>query len=656
MHQDELTLRDYLNIFLRRWWVVALCTVGCLAAALLWTARQTPLYESSAAILINQTSASDAYDPLGGASPYSYADRQVKNEARFLGSDVVSEAAIAQLGYEAYVDVTTDNSADILTVSSSSDDAAQAQEIAQTYAETYVEVREQRFRSDRVSTSVKLAEQLADVDLQLVDAVSEDRARLLTLRRDLADSLDLLSITLDLSDDTGAQVIDNADLPESPYTPRVNRNVALGGVLGLMLGAGIALGLESLDRSVRSRAMLESLTPGAPNLAAIPALKKSRNRSDMLVTLNDPTGPAAEAFRTLRASLQYVAVDDDARIIQIASAHSADGKTTVSANLALALAQAGRSVAVIDADLRRPRIHELFGVPQVPGLTSAIIGSAPLDQCVQKIPGAGNGNAWVMPSGPLPPGPSELLGSKATKSIITKIAKLVDFVIIDTPPVLAVADTVVLSQHVHASILVVDAKKTTRADVVEAFERLQQAGSPVVGTVLNKVSRRPGSYGYGYGYDYGSDDSSRSGLLGWFGRGNDDRPAVQKLGSEDSSKLESAMRQRQAPPKTKTPDAGNPSAFSSSAKSNNGGATAAPVTAKPGQDDAVSASLPRVAVERLGLRSDRATPTGESNGSAPTNTTPAPTEGAVDKAPANAEEWADDIGVDMSTVPRDTTD
>ena len=551
MPQSELTLRDYLNIFRRRSWIVALgAALGVLGAFVL-TARQTPLYQSSAVVLINQTSASEIYDPLGGGSPYSYAERLAENEARFLGSGLVADAAIEALGYEAYIDVRTDDYADVLTIFATSSDPTEAQEVAQTYAETYVEVRKERFRAERLSTANKLAEQLAEVDLQLVDAGEEDRARLLTLRRDLADSLDLLSITVNLAENTGAQVIDDAQIPASPFTPRPNRNIVLGGVLGLLIGGGLVLGLEALDRSVRSREMLEALTPGAPNLAGIPAVKSARGREDLLVTVRNPTGAGAEAFRTLRAALQYVAVDDQARVIQIASAHSAAGKTTVSANLAVALAQAGRSVAVIDADLRRPRIHQLFDVAQAPGLTSAIIGSAPLDRCIQKIPDVDGGKAWVMPSGPIPPGPSELLGSKAASAIISKLAELVDYVIIDTPPVLAVADTVVLSQHVDASILVVDAKKTRRADVVEAYERLQQASAPVVGTVLNKLSRRPGSSRYGYGYGYG-DGTGRAGVLGWFSRGGEDDTTVERLSDGESSTMATASSPGSGAPGSRT--------------------------------------------------------------------------------------------------------
>jgi len=544
--EAELTLRDYMNLFLRRWWLIALCTVGCLAAALFWTARQAPLYESSAVVLINQASASDIFDPLNGASAYSYyAERWAENEARFVSSGVMSETAIERLGYEGYVDVATDDFADILTLSAVSTDPVEAQEVAQTYAETYVDIRQERFAADRVGTAVKLAERLAEVDLQIVDAVDQDLARLQLLRRDLADSLDLLTITVELADDSGAQIIDKAYLPGEPFSPSVNRNVMLGGVLGLMLGSGLALGLEALDRSVRSREMLESLTPGAPNLAVIPAFGKDQDqdRAVSLVTLHEPTSTAAEAFRTLRASLQYVAVDDDIRVLQIASAQSAAGKTTISANLAMTLAQAGLRVAVIDGDLRRPRLHDLFGVPQTPGFTTAIIGAESIQQCLHVVPGNLAAAPVVMPSGAIPPGPSELLGSEAAKSVIDTMRGFVDFVIVDTPPVLAVADTIVLAQHVDASILVVDAKKTTRADVALAYERLQQAGAPVVGTVLNKAAVRRGQHGYGYGYGYVADASPRAGVIGWFNRRPDDGLAVQKLATAD---IPAAVRNRRS--------------------------------------------------------------------------------------------------------------
>lgn len=352
--------------------------------------------------------------------------------------------------------------------------------------------------SERTAIANQLVERLAEIDLQIANATDADRVRLEALRTDVAESFDLINLTAGLAESSGTVVIDKASLPEAPFSPRTNRNVALGFVLGLMSGAGLVLLLEALDRSVKSREVLESLTPGAPNLAIIPSLGKSLQRRDSLVLHSDPTGPCAEAFRTLRASLQYVAVDDSARVIQVVSAHSGAGKTTIAANLALTLAHAGHRVVVIDADLRRPRLHQLFGVQQVPGLTSAIIGAVPLSECVQRLKEEGL-NPFVLTSGPIPPGPAELLGSATAARVLELIRSLADYVIIDTAPVLPVADTAVLSRYVDASILVADASKTKRADVTSVFEQLEQAGAPVVGTVLNKVRRRSGLFAMGMG-------------------------------------------------------------------------------------------------------------------------------------------------------------
>lgn len=546
VHDSELSLSDYIQIFLRRAWVLVLTALACVVLALVWTARQTPMYSSSASVLINQANASDLFDPVGTGNSLSYAERQAATEARFLTSGIVSDEAINRLGYEAYVDVREDSFADVLTVTATSADAAEAQQIAQTYAEAYVDVREQRFASERTATANQLAERLAEIDLQIAGASGEDLVRLQAFRSDVAESLDLLNLTAGLAEDSGTIIIDNAFLPQAPFTPRTNRNVALSLVLGLMAGAGLVLLLEALDRSVKSREVLESLTPGAPNLAIIPSLGKSLQRRDTLVSQSDPTGASAEAFRTLRASLQYVAVDDSARVIQVASAHSAAGKTTVAANLAITLAQAGQRVVVIDADLRRPRLHQLFGVEQVPGLTSAIIGAAPLSDCIQRLPEKGS-NPFVLASGPIPPGPAELLGSAAAARAVELIRDLADYVIIDTAPVLPVADTTVLSRYVDASILVADASNTKRADVAQAFERLEQAGAPVIGTVLNKVKRRPGLLGYGYGYGYGyggyqqDGGGAKPGLVGWFSRGGDDAK-IERLHGSDVPRIKAAPR------------------------------------------------------------------------------------------------------------------
>ena len=550
MYDAELSLRDYVQIFLRRWWVVALTTIVCTALALVWTERQTPMYSSSASVLINQANASDLFDPVGTGTGSAVAARMAATEARFLTSGLVSDEAISRLGYEAFVDVSEDKFTDVLTVTATADGPSQAQDIAQTYVETYVEVREQRFVNERTSIANQLVERLAEIDLQIANATDADRVRLEALRVDVAESYDLISLTAGLAESSGTVVIDKASLPEAPFSPQVNRNVALGFVLGLMSGAGLVLLLEALDRSVKSREILESLTPGAPNLAIVPSLGKSMQRRDTLLLHGDPTGPCAEAFRTLRASLQYVAVDDRARVIQVVSAHSGAGKTTVAANLALTLAHAGHKVVVIDGDLRRPRLHQVFGVEQVPGLTSAIIGAVPLSECIQRLKGEGL-NPFVLTSGPIPPGPAQLLGSSIAARVIEGLRTLADYVIIDTAPVLPAADTAVLSRYVDASILVVDASKTKRADVTLVFEQLELAGAPIVGTVLNKVRRRSGLFGSGYGYGYGGYQADgaakRSGLAGWFSRSGDGAK-IKQLRSNEIPHIEAAPRKAPAAP------------------------------------------------------------------------------------------------------------
>jgi len=525
-----------------------LATTLFVVLALAWTASRTPLYSSSASVLINQANASDLFDPVSTGNAAA-GGRQVATEARFFTSGIVSDEAIDRLNFEAFVDVSQDSSADVLTVRATSPDPVEAQTIAQTYAEAYVDVREERFASERTATANELAERLADIDLEIATAAGADLIRLQSFRGDVAESLDLLNLTAGLAADSGIIIIDNASLPEDPFQPRTARNMALGLILGLMTGAGLVLLLEALDHSVKDRETLESLTPGAPNLAVIPALGKSIERRDMLVSKSDPNGLSAEAFRTLRAGLQYVAVDDSAHVIQIASAHSAAGKTTVAANLAITLAQAGYRVVVMDADLRRPRLHQLFDTPQVPGLTSVIIGTSSVNDCIQRVVGDNGSTLYVLPSGPIPPGPAELLGSSAGEKAIRQISKAADYVIIDTPPVLPVADTVVLSRYVDASILVVDASKTTQEDVTFAFERLGQAGAPVIGTVLNRVKRsfRVGGYGYGYG-GYGgyapADDVSQSKVASWFSRSRTDSAHIERLSDANIPRPKVAKKDR----------------------------------------------------------------------------------------------------------------
>ena len=511
----ELALRDYINILRRRLPVVAACLTATLVAAFLWSALQTPMYRSSANILINQSTANDIYDPVTGV-PVNYADRVTANEVRLLQSQLVRTEAESRLGFEADIAAVAETRADFVVVSAVDADPTVAKTVAQTYAESYLDVRRNEFIAERLETAEKLLERIREIEGEIDDKIEEqgptaDTAREQSLRDDLADSYDRLTITADLGNNGSARIIDDAEVPDAPFSPQTSRNLALGGVLGLMLGAGFALMLENLDRSIKTREALESLTPGLPALAIIPAIKSEH----AVVSLANPEGTESEVFRLLRAGIEFASVDKPLQVIQVTSAGPSAGKTTVAANLAVVMAQSGQRVAVVDADLRRPRLHKLFDLPQVPGISSVIIGTEKASAASHAM-SLNNGRLRVFSSGPVPPGPSELLGSKRASSTFASLRNTLDVIIVDSPPVLPVSDALVLSRLVDATVLVANARLTKRDELERALEQLEQAGANVVGTVLNEVKARNGGvlgyggYGYGYGQGYGNDETKSS--------------------------------------------------------------------------------------------------------------------------------------------------
>jgi capsular exopolysaccharide synthesis family protein len=283
------------------------------------------------------------------------------------------------------------------------------------------------------------------------------------------------------------------------------RNGILALLLGLTLGVGAAFLIEFLDDSIKTKDQLERLSGGLPVLALLPTVDDWKSGSEpRLVALSDPSSPAAEAYRSLRTSLQFLGIDRAPRVFQVASANTGEGKTTTTANLAVVLARSGQRVVMVDCDLRRSRLHQFAGLSEEVGFTSVFVGNVALADAVQQV--AGVENLFLLAAGPRPPNQSELLGSQRTAEIFAQLQDSFDVVVVDCPPVLPVTDASALSAWVDATIVVARAGLTPRTDFRRALELLRQVGAPLVGTVLNEVEAADG-----YGYRYGRYESDRSG-------------------------------------------------------------------------------------------------------------------------------------------------
>jgi len=289
-------------------------------------------------------------------------------------------------------------------------------------------------------------------------------------------------------------VTDPATYNPNPVAPRTLLNTIVALLIGLTLGTAIAVARELLDQTVSTAEHVEKAAE-VPIMAAIgldPSVAK-----DPLLTDLTTFSPRAEAFRLLRTNLQFLDLDHPPRSIVITSSVSGEGKTTAATNLAVALAQAGRRVLLVDGDLRRPRVAALLGLEGSIGLTTVLVGRTKLEESVQKHEPSG---VFVLASGPTPPNPSEILQAKATHDLLGKLRETYDMVIIDAPPLLPVADAAILATATDGAIIVTRHGKTTRDQLEGAATRLKTVGARTFGVVLNMVPKRFGQMNYYYYY------------------------------------------------------------------------------------------------------------------------------------------------------------
>ena len=300
-------------------------------------------------------------------------------------------------------------------------------------------------------------------------------------------------------------VVEPASLPSSPYSPRPTVNLALGLLVGLAIGVGTAVLLETLDTRVKNVADLPAIA-GAPLLGALAT--DAEIPKHPLIVRDRQHSPQAEAFRALRTNLQFVDVDHRPQSIVVTSALPREGKSTVAANLAVALAEAGTAVALVEADLRHPALAERMGLASSAGLTDVLIGRATIGDTIQRF--GSTGKLWVLTSGSLPPNPSELLGSQQMRTVLEEL-KRVTVVIIDTPPLLPVTDAAVLAALTDGALLVTAVGSTRREQVRQAVQRLETVGGRLLGVVANRASTRGSdAYAYAYGYGYAAKGRHRT--------------------------------------------------------------------------------------------------------------------------------------------------
>lgn len=452
-----MDLRDYLDILRARWKLITVTTLLGVMAAAVASMLATPLYQSCT---VRFVSASDGQASLGNAYTGSlFTQGRVKSYLDAVTSTPVMQAVVEDLNValtpgQVAAKVDVNNPLDTVNLEICATDAnpEQAQRIA-------------------TATATQFANFVQSIELPNDDGTT------------------LIQIT----------ELESASLPTTPVSPRTKINIALGFLVGLAIGVGAAVLLETLDTRIKS---IETLTKyfDQPLLGVIGFDPDAAKHP--LIRRDAASSKRAESFRQVRTNLQFVDIDHRPRSIVVTSAIPREGKSTTAINLSLTIAQTGQPVFLIEGDLRRPKVAEYLGIEGGAGLTDVLVGRATLDEVMQ--PWGTTGNMWVLPAGPLPPNPSELLGSQSMADLLHHLEKRAT-IIIDAPPLLPVTDAAVLSQLAGGAILVIATGKTRREQLRTAESSIESVGGKILGLVLNMApAKGPDSqrYGYGYSYDY----------------------------------------------------------------------------------------------------------------------------------------------------------
>ncbi|MDY7540923.1 polysaccharide biosynthesis tyrosine autokinase [Cryobacterium sp. 5B3] len=457
-----MELRDYIRILRKSWVMILLLALVAVAAASTYSILQTPKYSAVAKVFVSTQSAGTAADLVQGSS---FTVQRVKTYSDLVSAPIVLLPVIGTLGL-----------------------GIPADELAK-----------------KITASAPL-----DTSIIEITVLDTDPVRAANIAN--ATSQSLTAVVQEIETPTAAGAVSpvkltraqDATVPSLPVSPNVPLNIALGALVGLALGVGLAVLRETLDTRIRNERDVESVTEAAI-LGGIVFDPKAQDRP--LIVHVDPRSPRAESFRTLRTNLQFLDVGRTDRSFVITSSIESEGKSTTGANLAIALADSGATVLLVDADLRRPKLADYMGIDGTVGLTDLLVGRAEMKDIIQPW---GKAKLFVLPAGHVPPNPSELLGSARMSYFVAEFNKAFDVVIFDAPPLLPVTDAAILAKSVGGAILVVASGRTQKGQLKGALAALDNVGATVSGLVLTMLpTKGPDAYGYGrYGYGYGYGDET----------------------------------------------------------------------------------------------------------------------------------------------------
>ena len=510
----QKSLFDYLRALRDHLLIIILTTAIVVASSIGFDALRTKLYTSTATIqFISQNVSTTGV--TSSLSPQDIATQV----AILQGAAVRRGAALLLRQPPAPVTVTQVGSTETATVSATASNPVFAAKSANAYVNAYLAQTEASFLAERQKAEaqfqnqiVNLQSEIKNVQLQIsatkdatqISALAQQLAALQTQELTLQSQLTQMQIAV-ASAPSGGSLVSPAVPSGTPSSPKTIRDASIAVVLGLLLGVALALIRDFLDDEIRDHEDLELVAGVRPLLAMIPKANEWRTGgSAYLVTQERPNSASAEAYRSLRTSILFAGLDQGLKVIEITSSSPFEGKTTTAANLAYVMAEAGRRTLIVSCDLRKPRIHEFFGAPNAIGFTSVLLDSWPLEMAI--LPVAGAENLWILPAGPAPSNPSELLGSRLSRELFATLRDQFDVLVIDTPPAVPVTDPAVLATIADATVVVARAGRTKKSQLETALSILDRVEAPVLGMVLNvadELDRYRSPYQYGYGEAYG---------------------------------------------------------------------------------------------------------------------------------------------------------
>jgi polysaccharide biosynthesis transport protein len=484
--------------------VISLAMLG-LAAGLALSLTATKQYTATAQLLVQSSNQSVSL----GSTTQQVTTTDVQTDLQLATSAPVIKAVSAKLGSAPDISTSEVAQTNVIALTAVSASPARAALVANTYANAFVEQTRNVALSNLTAAQTQLQNQINSIAQQIkslqgqqsadsqVTALANQEA---VLRGEVAQLQVNAAAAI-----SGLEVVTPAQAPTSPSSPKPLQDALLGLAAGLVLGLGAAFLRDSLDDAVSSKDVAERFG-NAPVLGLVPMVNSWRKRKRSMIAVSDePTSPAAEAYRSLRTSVQFVRQTQDLRMLLVTSPAADEGKTSTLANLGAVFAQAGERVVLASCDLRRPRLGEILGIDEKLGISDVLLGQQTLDEALQPVPGYDS--LWILGAGPVPPNPAELLNRPMAGQIFAALRERFDLVLVDSPPVLPVTDAMVLSAHTDGALIVVAAGQTRRPQLQRAAERFAQAQAPVIGIVLNEVGKE-NVYGSGYGYgSYGGYNS-----------------------------------------------------------------------------------------------------------------------------------------------------